>query len=292
MRQFNFKEWVFKNLFPFYYQENDTYHDSSGKGILQRFTEVCSEYFDTDILADSNDSPAYPGLDNIVNLIDVDTTPDLFLNYLWEFLGEIPYAYGVIMGATYTKEDFKKYIDEDFPAKDARDLLKYAVSLYKIRGTDKFYDVLGRYYGFRLELIETKDGGQPGYEEDEPNHDHLVLATYQGASDLTIATYGLGSQEIRAPYPDGDCTSCLYFAMKVGINPTRLQELIDTGRLDAVMALLQGIVEKYLPIHCLIAHYDNGDPKILIRSLGDFLSEDFGPPNDPDHQDFLVSEWY
>ena len=268
MRQFKFKEWVFKNLFPYYYQENDTYHDSQGKGILQRFTEVCSEYFDTNILEDQG---AQPGLDNIVDLIDVDLTPELFLNYLWEFLGEIPYAYGlIIQGKTYDKDNLRDWIfnNTDFPQADPRKLLKYAISLYKIRGTDKFYTILGRFYGFQIELIEVVDGGDPGDDSLEPSHDHLVLAGYD--SNLTIATYALGTDEIRAPYPDGDCYSCLYFLVKVGIGVERYNQLVSNGRLNIVIDLLLSIIEKYLPIHCKIAHYTNGDPKVVLRILGDF----------------------
>ena len=268
MRQFKFKEWVFKNLFPYYYQENDTYHDSQGKGILQRFTEVCSEYFDTDILEDHG---TQPGLDNIVNLIDVDLTPDLFLNYLWEFLGEIPYAYGlIIQGKVYDKDNLRDWIfnNTDFPQADPRKLLKYAISLYKIRGTDKFYTVLGRFYGFQIELIEVTNGGDPGDDLLVPSHDHLVLAGYD--NNLTIATYALGTDEIRAPYPDGDCYSCLYFLVKVGMGVERYNQLVSSGRLNTVINLLLSIIEKYLPIHCKIAHYTNGNPKVVLRTSGDF----------------------
>ena len=273
MRQFKFKEWVFKNLFPYYYQENDTYHDSSGKGILQRFTEVCSEYFDTKII---DDQGTQPGLDNIVNLIDIDTTPELFLNYLWEFLGEIPYAYGlIIQGKTYDKDNLRDWIfnNTDFPQADPRKLLKYAISLYKIRGTDKFYEILGYFYGFRIELIETTNGGSVGDDILTPSHDHLILAVY-GSGSGTVATYARGSDEVRAPYPDGDCYSCLYFLVKVGIGVARYNQLVSQGRLNIVMNLLLGIIEKYLPIYCKIAHYDNGNPKVIIRALGDF-NDDF-----------------
>lgn len=398
MRQFKFKEWVFKNLFPYYYQENDTYHDSSGKGILQRFIEVCSQYFDDDII---DDNGTQPGLDNIINLIDVDLTPELFLNYLWEFLGEIPYAYGlIIQGKTYDKDDLRGWLfnNTDFPQADPRKLLKYAISLYKIRGTEQFYDVLGHFYGFNIELVETVNGGNIGDDNLTPSHDHLVLATYSETevdptyqqhgyisktdgsvveSDLydytviellnaksirilgnsyrtpsswnngyafydanddvievhswdqnnnlpsgknqqpkeynltvpdgavyfkmsvfvgdnttydivrpsnfycfldfdeTVATYSLSSDEVRAPYPDGDCYSCLYFLVKVGMSAERHAQLVSQGRLNTVIDLLIGIIEKYLPIHCKIAHYNNGDPKVVIRAYGDFNDGDF-----------------
>lgn len=281
MRQFKFKEWVFKNLLPFYYQDNDTYHDSNGKGILQRFMEVCSGYLDTEILGDQG---TQPGLDNIVDLIDVDTTPELFLNYLWEFLGEIPYAYGLIVqGKTYNKDNLKDWIfnNSDFPEARKRDLLKYAISLYKIRGTELFYHVLGSYYGIDINLIETVNGGNPSDDIIEPNHDHLVLATYPTDGDSVVATYPLGSDEIRAPYTDGDCYSCLYFLLKIDIPLWYFDNIVKDQRFYLVREIIQKIVEKYLPIHCKIATYDNGEPKVVTEVCSDFNDDfniDFGNP--------------
>ena len=47
MSKFRFKDYIFKNLLPFYYQHNDTYKDDQGKGILERFMEIGSTYFDS-----------------------------------------------------------------------------------------------------------------------------------------------------------------------------------------------------------------------------------------------------
>lgn len=270
MSQFSsFKDYIFTYLFPYYYQANDTYRDGSGKGILQRFIETCSEYFDTDIIADATEKTAgdqyQPGLDNLVNLIDVEKTPDLFLNYLWEFLGEIPFGYGlIIQGKVYDKTDLSSWIpSRDFPDIDPRKLLKYAISLYKLRGTEKFYEVLGRFYGITIELIEDTNGGEPGDSPDIPNHDHLVLATYNG----TIAVYTFGPEERRAPFWDGDCTSCLYFLVRLGIPTALYNRLVSHGTLNQALSTIQSIIEKYLPIHCKIAVYDNGDPKIEITTI-------------------------
>ena len=85
MKSFSsFKQYVFTHLFPAYYRENDTYKDGDGKGILERFIEVCSEYLDTQIM---------PDIDNFMDILDVDKTPDIFLKlkgieYL-NFMGDI-----------------------------------------------------------------------------------------------------------------------------------------------------------------------------------------------------------
>lgn len=281
MSQFRFKDYIFKNLLPFFFQNNDSYRDEQGKGILERFMEICSGYFDTEIIDDATtktEGDQYqPGLDNILNLIDVEKTPELFLNYIWEFLGEIPYAYGLIVqGQVYNKEDLEGWMinNEDFPQADPRKLLKYCISLYKIRGTARFYDILGEFYGVNLSLVETSDGGDPGDEETEPNHDHLVLATYTGATGELVATYARSDLEIRAPYPDGDCTSCLYFILYITMSRTMYEKLEEEGHLQLVKDVMQRIVERYLPIHCRIAHYNSGEPKIIINVGGDF-NDDF-----------------
>lgn len=274
MSQFSsFKDYVFTYLFPYYYRVNDTYRDPNGKGILQRFIETCSEYFDTEIIADATQKTPgdeyQPGLDNIVNLIDVEKTPELFLNYLWEFLGEIPYAYGLIVqGKVYDKLDLEGWLFNNpyFPQADPRLLLKYAISLYKIRGTEAFYRILGKYYGVIFELIETTNGGSSSDHDEEPNHDHLVLATYNNS----IAVYTLGSDTRRSPYFDGDCTSCLYFKLKIGIGRLTYENLVSRGVLQAAVDVLVSIVEKYLPIHCQIGTYSDQTPKVEIEVHGDY----------------------
>ena len=74
-----------KNLIdflPFEFKEQDTYK-VDGKGILERFLEICGNYFQEDITKD---------IDNILDIIDIDKTQQRYLNYLWEFLGALPFA--------------------------------------------------------------------------------------------------------------------------------------------------------------------------------------------------------
>lgn len=143
-----FREYIFKNLFPYYYKYYDTYKDESGSGILERFISVCSEYLDESVM---------PDVDNIMDILDVDRTSPIFLNYLWEYFGYIPYAYGVLTrGEPYTEANLEKWLKEDrgYPTADARQVLKYAISLYKIRGTDLFYRVLGRFYDVVFQIVD------------------------------------------------------------------------------------------------------------------------------------------
>lgn len=73
-----FRDYIFSNLFDHYYKSNDTYQDSEGKGIFERFIDVCSGYFDTEVM---------PDIDNFMECLDVDKMPtyipELSLGILW-----------------------------------------------------------------------------------------------------------------------------------------------------------------------------------------------------------------
>lgn len=269
MSKFRFKDYIFKNLLPFYYQHNDTYKDDKGKGILERFMEIGSAYFDglkdTKEIPSSYKDPILPGLDNLIDLIDVDKTPELFLNYLWEFLGEIPYGYGVIMQGK-DPETSKLLSPTDYLGINTRDLLRYAISLYRIRGTEKFYEILGKFYGVEFVVIETGQGGDPGKEETVPVHDHLVLATYTTSNqEESVATYAYGQEDIRAPYPDGTCQDCLYYLVRVKAPLETVLKWQEDSHTQVVKDIVASIISKYLPVHCQIATYNSGDKKVIIE---------------------------
>lgn len=160
------------DFLPHQYKDRDTYK-VGGKGILERFLEVCGTYL-ADVIT--------PDIDNELDLIDIDNVPDIYLNYLWEFLGEIPFAYGV----TIDKDKFDKYYNglktkEELKAlskvwtvpksgpvvlseEKVRSILKYAITLIKIRGTKKFFVTLFKLYGFDctvsdpIETVGNVDG--------------------------------------------------------------------------------------------------------------------------------------
>ena len=182
----SFKQWVFPNLFPAYYKDYDTYKDKNGKGILERFIEVCSNYLDTDII---------PDIDNFMDILDVDVTPDIFLNYFWEYFDFIPYAYGVLVkGTPFTKENVASWLNtpDGFPKADTRSILKYAVSLYKIRCTQDFYTILGRFYGVRFELEEILF--EDGYSN-KPNNNPGINYRLIGAVFEDVVSTNSGENE-------------------------------------------------------------------------------------------------
>lgn len=255
----NFRDYIFKNLFPIYYKEQDTYKDSDGKGILERFIDVCSDYLDIEI---------QPDIDNYMGLIDPEKTPELFLNYLWEYFGFIPYAYGVLTkGEPYTKDNVYRWLNspEGFPKADARKILKYAISLYKIRCTEKFYTILGRFYGVNIKLEErlpidsqvSKYSSLEEFEEGDYEGDaNLVIALYNG----TGSVYG----ERKAGWPFGDCWSCVLMKATISI-PKGMYELLEQqGRLDEVKNAFIEILNKYLPIH--VSFFSKDDPNVILEN--------------------------
>lgn len=238
----SFKQWVFPNLFPAYYKDYDTYKDKNGKGILERFIEVCSNYLDTDII---------PDIDNFMDILDVDVTPDIFLNYFWEYFDYIPYAYGVLVkGVPFTKENVASWLNtpDGFPKADTRSILKYAVSLYKIRCTQDFYTILGRFYGVRFELEEILF--EDGYSNKSSNNPGINYRLIGAVFEDVVSTYS-GENEYygdwKGLYPYGDCTSCTTIKANIYI-PKGMYDAIQDN-IDNVKNAFVNLLNKYIPVN-------------------------------------------
>lgn len=142
-----------KNLIdflPFEFKEQDTYK-VDGKGILERFLEICGNYFQEDITKD---------IDNILDIIDIDKTQQRYLNYLWEFLGALPFA------RTREHKGVPNLSDEQI-----RTILKYSISLLKIRGSRKFFEILFNMYGLTCTITDPTDGAMDKWEKVDPLYD-------------------------------------------------------------------------------------------------------------------------
>lgn len=247
MRSFsNFKQYIFSHLFPPYYKDNDTYKstdpDGTNKGILERFVDICAEYFDS--IKDGWD-PNLPGLKNIWDILDIDKTPDIFLNYFWEYFGFLPYAYGVIVeGEEYSEENVSRWLNtpSGFPKADTRNILKYAISLYKIRCTSAFYEVLGRFYGVRFRLLDSTGND-------------LIVASYGGAATVvdlygsTPIPGGYDTNGVKAGHTtniDDPCLNCITVRLQVDI-PDGMYDLV-IGREEQLKSIFKQLINRYLPI--------------------------------------------
>ena len=238
----SFKQWVFPNLFPAYYKDYDTYKDKNGKGILERFIEVCSNYLDTDII---------PDIDNFMDILDVDVTPDIFLNYFWEYFDYIPYAYGVLVkGTPFTKENVASWLNtpDGFPKADTRSILKYAVSLYKIRCTQDFYTILGRFYGVRFELEEILfEDGYSNKSSNNPGINYRLIGAVFGDVVSTYSGENKYYGDWKGLYPYGDCTSCTTIKANIYI-PKGMYDAIQ-GNIDNVKNAFVNLLNKYIPVN-------------------------------------------
>jgi len=154
----SFKEWLFPNFFTQYHKEADTYK-VDGKGILERFVEICGEYFDDEVT---------PDIDNILDtLIDYDHNSAIYINYLWEMFGNFPYSYGVLVGLEEpTPENIQRWISEDtnYPRANYRKLMQYVLRLYKIRGSAEFFEIVARFFDVRITIEELTDFAEDEYE--------------------------------------------------------------------------------------------------------------------------------
>lgn len=172
-----------KNLIdflPFEYKAQDTYK-VNGKGILERFLEICGEHFEDYITKD---------IENILDIIDIDKAPDMYLNFLWQFLGEMPFAYGNTIDAQKWAEYFNGFysdaklqelsklwiIPKEGPftltSTQVRNILKYSVSLFKIRGTSEFFEIMMRLYGLTCVVSDpSKSDSYDGWIKGHPYFD-------------------------------------------------------------------------------------------------------------------------
>lgn len=138
------------DFLPFEFKDQDTYK-VEGKGILERFLEICGSYYQDNIL---------PDIDNILDIIDLDKTPKQYLTYLWEFLGEIPLARPQSTSRTPNLSETQ-----------IRNILKYSISLLKIRGSKQFFEILFRMYGLTCIITDPTDGSMNGWVKVNPQYD-------------------------------------------------------------------------------------------------------------------------
>lgn len=248
----SFKEWLFPNFFTQYHKEADTYK-VNGKGILERFVEICGEYFDDEVT---------PDIDNILNtLIDYDHNSAIYINYLWEMFGNFPYAYGVLVGLEDpTPENIQRWISEDtnYPRANYRKLMQYVLRLYKIRGSAEFFEIVARFFDVKITIEELTD-----FVEDESITDtydnqivNLRFGTTSNFIPISIDFFDLKN------YPDTpivfdtvnlsnkeamDSTGFTVSGNSEYVNP-------DFCKVDGVATLGNWLRDKNIPIRNLIRH--------------------------------------
>lgn len=194
------------DFLPYYFKAKDTYKDSSGKGILEKFLDVCGDYF-TDNL--------HTVIGETLDILDLEATTEYYLSYLWEILGQLPFA---------NQREVKPF---ELTEAQQRALIKYGNAFLKIRGTKEFFEVVARVYGWNISISVDDNGWE---------------------KDL------IRNSEVKYPYLDAEVFDDEniafdeYHRMKQCVNATFTITGTFTDTVGAQKAL-KAFVEKYVPFN-------------------------------------------
>lgn len=119
-----FIKWFFSKL-PDYFKETDNYKDILGRGLLERYLLN----FELEL-----EDELYLFIRDFVNILDPQITPD-------KFLALIAYTLGNPLDVNGNRETYRK-------------ILRYAVNIYKIKGTIPSYKLLFNLLGLDVDIIE------------------------------------------------------------------------------------------------------------------------------------------
>jgi len=119
-----FKDFLFGTL-PDYFKLQDSYKDANGRGLLERYLENFGLELDEEL---------YNYLQDFMNIIDPEITQD-------KFLPLIAYTLGDPLNVNGDKNLYRK-------------ILRYAVSIYKIKGTIPSYKLFFNLLGVDVDIIE------------------------------------------------------------------------------------------------------------------------------------------
>lgn len=239
------------DFLPPIFKNTDTYK-VEGKGILERFLEVCGEYLEDDIT---------PDIENTLDLIDIKNIDPIYLNYLWELLGEIPFGSNIAIDkeqwdryyeGTLSKEELTKLSKNWIIPKDGiisldetriKTLLKYSLTLLKVRGTKKFFETLFEIYGISCTISDI-------YGNDEGLYAKLSkLDTDSAILDNTTTDYV------------GHCNDCL--SIKINISThymySDISGILIVGKDDTYFATggKQTKVKTYEGVNLYNSYYSN-----------------------------------
>lgn len=203
------------DFLPYEYKDQDTYK-VEGKGILERYLEIFGDYFQDVITSD---------IDNLLDIIDIDNTPGYYLNYLWEFLGELPFAntpqiphkvwetyFAGFKDKSTIEQLCNKWLNNrtgvlEFDTDTVRKLLKCSIALFKIRGTKQFFEILFRLYGLGITITDPVSNNSdlwipdshPIFDVEESTYDknskydNIYTCTQCVPVDIVISGHGFTS---------------------------------------------------------------------------------------------------
>lgn len=252
------------DLLPYYFKEADTYKDSNGKGILERFLEICGSYLEDQVTLDT---------ESLLDNLDVEQCPEHFLQYFWEWFGCIPFAEGEFIDpnkwaqyyngfdsqAQYNqKKQNWIHVNKNNPLpnltlSDKRRILRYAISLIKCRGSKIFFETMFRLYG--VECISIVTPLDDNYQGSDKLEDHTIKETI--LDDGKDGEYLLFDNDQKFDW-DTYCSQCIpvYFTIRY----------TGDSNSEACKNFMQAIINfinKYIPFnaHPIVRFVDsNNDP--------------------------------
>lgn len=195
---FSFRDWLFGNL-PQYFKDNDTYVDINGEGLLERYLRSYGEELDENLVS---------FIDNFLDLFDAAKCQSALLPHL-----------SFILGLPITIDNTEAVY---------RKVLKYAVQLYKVKGTSVSYDMLFNFIGLEIAILEDEPVGPVTYD----------------ANPLFIYDDPQGIRQY-----DTGCNPCSGYtiAYNLAVSP------LNTGSLDpSILVIAQKIICFLQPINATL----------------------------------------
>lgn len=232
---------------PHYFKDKDTYK-VNGKGILERFLEICGDYF-----VDKLKTP----IDNTLDLIRLNTTSSQYLAWINELIGQLPFANDIGTEPLYLTET------------QQRELVTYGNSLLKIRGTKEFFEIVFNIYSNstnQLELINIEYGDFGWVQSTQKNREFVKRRL---GNVETKATQG--DQNVLWPYLDVgymDSSEILfdeYYSIKQCVEVTFTIRGDFGGSDEYAKKPLKAFIEKYVPYNV----------KPIVKLNGKIISEEY-----------------
>lgn len=258
------------DLLPSYYKEYDSYKDGSGKGLLEKFLDICGSYFQETLI----------DLDTYLENHRVSNIDELYVNNLWEFLGEFPF----LQSDTFNPDTFAQIFNGSNLAEaknksriysnsllnalwknhsqyTVRNILPHVISLYKIRGTVQFFDII-----FRLFNLSDKITMRDSYENlSEQAKKRVPQYLYDSSVSIFKHVPSFGSSTFDKSSYDTEikCNTCVARFFEVDIS-----DFINTGTLPlkTYIDAIKGLIDKFIPFYI--------NPVIIFTGQGSDLIYD------------------
>lgn len=276
------------DLFPQYFKENDSYKDSSGKGLLEKFLNICGDYLQVSPIAD---------LDGYLESLKIENIDELYINSLWDFLGQFPFLRSaffdervfksIFNGSNYeaakeaSKRNVKGLLDYTNSSYTIRELLPKVIAFYKIRGTNEFFQIIFRVFNI-TSYVEIKDK-YSDLSTAQKNKVPSVLYqdTHEGFTPKYIPHFDEQEKFDKGKFDtEFKCHTCMtkFYILKNLPADTELR----TSLITAIINLIREFVPFYLNPYFILedSRYDFS-VSLTVESLrGNTLVSGVTPPQD------------